>query len=60
MANTRSARKRIKQNLKRRLRNRAVRIVCELAAVDADTAQHALEKGRWVVKNALKRLGLKI
>ncbi len=41
-------------NLK--LRDRAVRIVRELAAVDPATAEEALEKSGWVVKEAWRRL----
>ncbi len=40
-----------------KLRDRAVRIVQELASVDAAAAQAALEKSRWNVKDACQMLG---
>ncbi|MEQ2005661.1 MAG: N-acetylmuramic acid 6-phosphate etherase, partial [Limisphaerales bacterium] len=40
-----------------KLRDRAVRIVCELTGADYETAKAALEKSGWVVKAAWKRLG---
>jgi N-acetylmuramic acid 6-phosphate etherase len=39
-----------------KLRDRAVRIVQELAGADANAARAALERSRWEVKHALKRL----
>jgi len=39
-----------------KLRNRAVRIVCELTGVEDVTAKATLEKSGWVVKQALRRL----
>ena len=39
-----------------KLRNRAVRIVCELTGVEEVTAKATLEKSGWVVKQALRRL----
>jgi len=39
-----------------KLRDRAVRIVCELTGVDETTAQESLEKSGWVVKQALRQL----
>ena len=39
-----------------KLRDRAVRIVRELTGADAEKAQAALEKSKWVVKEALKRV----
>ncbi len=42
-----------------KLRDRAVRIVRQLAGVDAPTATAALEEGRWVVKDAWRRLKAK-
>jgi N-acetylmuramic acid 6-phosphate (MurNAc-6-P) etherase len=40
-----------------KLRDRAVRIVRQLTGTDAPTAKQALEKSRWVVKDACRRLG---
>jgi N-acetylmuramic acid 6-phosphate etherase len=40
-----------------KLRDRAVRIVQELTSVNAAVAQAALEKSRWVVKDACQMLG---
>ncbi|MSU41714.1 MAG: N-acetylmuramic acid 6-phosphate etherase [Pedosphaera sp.] len=40
-----------------KLRDRAVRIVCELARADATQARAALEQSGWIVKTALRRLG---
>jgi N-acetylmuramic acid 6-phosphate etherase len=39
-----------------KLRDRAVRIVCDLTGADYDTAQAVLENSGWVIKAALKRL----
>jgi len=39
-----------------KLRDRAVRIVRELAGVDDATAREALEKARWIVTDACRRL----
>jgi N-acetylmuramic acid 6-phosphate (MurNAc-6-P) etherase len=39
-----------------KLRDRAVRIVQELASVNAAVAQAALEKSRWIVKDAYQML----
>ena len=39
-----------------KLRDRAVRIVCELTGVDETTAQETLKKSGWVVKEAWQRL----
>jgi len=43
-----------------KLRNRAVRIVCELTGVDESAAKQALEKTRWVVEDACRRLGTRM
>lgn len=40
-----------------KLRDRAVRILCELTGADNETAKAALVKSGWVVKAAWKRLG---
>ncbi len=40
-----------------KLRDRAVRIVCELTGADYETSRAALEKSGWVVKAAWQRLG---
>ena len=37
-----------------KLRERAVRIVCELTGATDETARTALERAGWVVKKALK------
>jgi N-acetylmuramic acid 6-phosphate (MurNAc-6-P) etherase len=42
-----------------KLRDRAVRIVRELTGRDEVAAQAALQKSRWVVKEALRKLGRK-
>jgi len=47
------------QPANRKLRDRAVRIVQELTRVDYPTAQAALERSGWVVKNAAERLSRK-
>ena len=39
-----------------KLKDRAVRIVCEITGAPSDKARTALEKSGWVVKTALKRL----
>ena len=39
-----------------KLRDRAVRIVCELTGAEADVAQAALSRSGWVVKRALRGL----
>ncbi len=39
-----------------KLRDRAVRIVCELTGADAETARAALTRSGWDVKEALRRL----
>jgi len=40
-----------------KLRDRAVRIVCELTGVAPERARIALERSGWVVKKAIARLG---
>jgi N-acetylmuramic acid 6-phosphate etherase len=40
----------------RKLRERAVRIVQAVTGADADAAQAALEKSKWIVKSACQRL----
>jgi N-acetylmuramic acid 6-phosphate etherase len=39
-----------------KLRDRAVRIVCTLTGADAAEARTALERSRWIIKDAAKRL----
>jgi len=39
-----------------KLRDRAVRIVCELTGADYDAAKAALEKSNWAVKVAAENL----
>ena len=54
MANTRSARKRIKQNEKRRLRNRAIRSQVRSAVKDARAADGA--SARDAVREAIRTI----
>ena len=42
-----------------KLRDRAVRIVCELTGADYETARAALVKTGWQIKQACRRLGLR-
>ena len=39
-----------------KLRDRAIRIICEITGVTAETAQSTLEKNGWIIKKALKIL----
>jgi small subunit ribosomal protein S20 len=64
MANTRSAKKRIRQSEKRRLRNRAVRtrvrtetkkVLRAVAAGDRETAAQAYVQAQSVIDRAVKR-----
>ena len=54
MANTRSARKRMKQNEKRRLRNRALRSQVRYAVKDARAADGA--SGRDAIREAIRTI----